>query len=505
MSSSAAAVKNAIIQARWELALGFLVLGVRLWIFSYAGSPLPYYDQWLAEFNNTFLQLAGGSGIWSMLFTPHNEHVLLTTKLVSWLGFSLNGYWDVRFLVVAAALVRAVEGALLFRLLSSGADKAARAIIWLGIVAIFVAPVSGFNLLCGLQVSFYFAELALIGSMFCLLHWSSAWRSGIWLCLLNLLGLCSMASALAIPVATLGTHLASGQKRRGFWVAWLLTFASAITYALVMSGVAVPRTANTPIGERAAVFAELISWPLMGRGAGIALVFVALAGIVWLARNARLSQRPIPTVVGLGVFGAVNLLLIALNRPADDFHPRHWEVAALVPLSLIALGANLFSFIERRKVLIAGFGFAVLIAYCAGFVAVWRQSWRYIESARGHRIEAVAFYRGVFTSDLMPRERARMNALLAEKNYTFFDDPILRFTPHPVVYRNMLQSRSETLAMLSPEILPSRGMSRVSRFVGWLTNAGWCFAAIGVLLVIANFLFWRSRSEQKLGLPTAGI
>ncbi|HEV8073474.1 MAG TPA: hypothetical protein VGP21_05015, partial [Opitutaceae bacterium] len=107
MRSLVAAAKNKIVGAWMELALAFFVLGTRLAVFSYAGSPLPYYDQWVAECHSTFLKLFSGHSIWSVLFTPHNEHVILTTKLVSLSGFALNGYWDVPFLAVAAAFVRA--------------------------------------------------------------------------------------------------------------------------------------------------------------------------------------------------------------------------------------------------------------------------------------------------------------------------------------------------------------------------------------------------------------
>jgi hypothetical protein len=120
MRSIFAGSKNKIISVWMELALGFLVLGARLSVFSYAGSPLPYYDRWVAEFNNTFLNLFSGNSIWSVLFMPYNNHVILTTRLTTLFGFALNGYWDVAFLAAAAAFIRALEAALMFRLLSTG-------------------------------------------------------------------------------------------------------------------------------------------------------------------------------------------------------------------------------------------------------------------------------------------------------------------------------------------------------------------------------------------------
>lgn len=93
------------------LSLVIVVFGARLWVFQYAGSPLPYFDQWLAEYNNLFLSLAAGQSTFDALFRQHNEHALITTKLFSLIGFSLNGYWDVKFLVVIAAITRAAGAA----------------------------------------------------------------------------------------------------------------------------------------------------------------------------------------------------------------------------------------------------------------------------------------------------------------------------------------------------------------------------------------------------------
>ena len=95
--------RMATTQLSWALAL--LVLGMRLGVFQYAGSPLPYFDQWILEFNNIFLMMLHEESLWTILFTSHNEHMPVTTKLLSMTGFVLNGYWDVKFLAVVAALV----------------------------------------------------------------------------------------------------------------------------------------------------------------------------------------------------------------------------------------------------------------------------------------------------------------------------------------------------------------------------------------------------------------
>jgi hypothetical protein len=422
------------------------------------------------------------------LFTPHNEHVILTTKLVSLSGFALNGYWDVPFLAVAAAFVRALEAALMFRLLSGGARREIKMVAWLACAAVFAAPVSGFNLLCGLQICSYFADLALIGSLFCVLRWSSAWKSGAVLFVMNLLGLFSMGSALAIPAATLATHLAGRRQRPGFWPAWSLTALSTAVYIAIISSLVPRGTAGATVGSQAVFFLKLFSWPFFDVTCGLILLVLTLVTIAWLVRTLQFQAAPFPAIAGLGVFGATNALLIALNRPsADSLHMHYWEMAAFLPLSVVVLGANVLRAMPRPRRWASVLVGAMVLGYGINFAVFLNQSWRYIAAAHDRRGEALAYYRDVFTSNHLSRESARIAAMLSTRDYSFLDDPILRFAPHPRVYQEILQAPMLTYALLSPEILPTGPPSMVSRLLRSLLGLGWCFSVTGAVMTVVGF------------------
>jgi hypothetical protein len=79
-----------------------LVTGYRPAAMEYAGSPLPCYDQWMVAYGRLLLPLAGGivgAGC-ARLFRNHNEHILATTKLLTLVGYWLNGYWDLTLVYV---------------------------------------------------------------------------------------------------------------------------------------------------------------------------------------------------------------------------------------------------------------------------------------------------------------------------------------------------------------------------------------------------------------------
>lgn len=504
MRSVVATAKTWLTEVRMELALGLLVLGTRLFIFSYAGSPLPYYDQWLVEFNGTLLQIFLGKSIWPVLFTPYNQHVMLTTKLTSLFGFAVIGYWDVRFLAVAAALVRAFGAALVYRLLSAETKGGIKITTWLACAAVFAGPLSGYNLLCGLQISFYFADLALIGSLFCVLRWSTAWRNGLVLFSLNLLGLFSMATVLAIPAATLATHLASRRRRSGFWTAWSATALTTGVYVAVVAYLFGTKSPGGTSGEQINFFLKLFSWPFFNETLGLILVISTLSAIAWLARTLRLHTAPFPAIVGFGVYGAVEMLLIAVVRQPTAFHLRFGEMASWVPLALVLISVNILGPMARRP-LARGLLCAIVIGCSVGLVVACAPSWRYIAVARAHRTEAIAHYRDLFLSNRLRGEGDLINTMLITHNYLFFDDPILRFTPHPSTAYYFQRVPMAKLVLLSPEIVPLSPLSLASRFLRSFTNSAWCFAVLGLALALPSFLPCLNSSRTKAGESKAAV
>ncbi len=473
----------------WSWALFFLVLGSRLVVFAYAGSPLPYYDQWIAEYNNMLLGAVGGNGVLSTLFVPHNEHLPVIPRLLCLIGYLLNGYWDVEFLAICSAFVRAFVAMFAFRLLSSG-STAAKGAIFMACVVVFAAPLSGYNQLCGFQVCFYFAELALLWSIWTVLRWTSPWRSGLTLVFSLVIGLLSLASAIVIPFATLIVHLAVGERRRGFWIAWATSLGMAALFAFISASANSPPISLKRGYEIMRFFSALLSWPLLNSICGIvAAAFVAL-GLVRVLRTSLSRSQALAAAFGLSAFGAGNALLIAISRTPSTLHMRHWETLALLPLGLFAILLGMAQeFPGRRKFLHSGV-VALAVVYLFFFAAlIGSQSWPYIRAAHDDRDEAVTHYRRLLLSGDIVVRSLWMNDRLARRNYSFFDDSINRFALHPAVARNINGAPLSSLSLLAPELIPTREPSFVSGLVRAVKNAGWMFFLLGGFLALAALIF----------------
>jgi hypothetical protein len=455
-------------------ALACAVVAGRLAIFHYGGSILPYYDQWFVEFENGFLSVARGMPQLEALFLPHNEHRLVTTKLLSFAGFLVNGYWDVRFLVIVAALVRAAEAAVLFRLLRpSERGRLATWGWWLACLVVFAAPLSSYNLLCGMQVSFFLAELSLLAAIVLVSRWQGRVRDAVVLVAIQFFGLASFGSALAIPLATLAVHWIARRPRPRFWVGWCLTVSLSVAWAGAGAG-----NAASEHALRIGFFLELLAWPLSSATWGVLLAVTAIAAVV-RTRNRGPSVAP---TLGVLVFAAVNAAMLAHGRPPEMLHPRHWDLLALLPLGWLALGLQLAPAHRAgpTRLVLA----AIVLTYGV-FLAtlLWYSSRPYLEQAHDTHADAETRMRRLLLSDQIYQEAARLNRPLQKKDYLFFDHPFERYMMHPAIARNYHLAPLPALAVLSPELIPTRPVAAGTRFMAGLIIWGGWLVVPSVLLV----------------------
>jgi hypothetical protein len=127
-------------------------------------------------------------------------------------------------------------------------------------------------------------------------------------------------------------------------------------------------------------------------------------------------------------------------------------------------------------------GFLYLIAGSGLLVG---ESLPYIASAREQREEVTAHYVRVLASGrLLSEVRARINGRLSARDYTFFDDPVGRFAPHPVVIGNILLNPPAAYSLLAPEIVEGRTPSALSRVTRLIGKTGWIFCLAAAIVVI---------------------
>ncbi len=147
-------------KAVWLAGIFLFIFGARCAWIDYVPSALPLWDEWFELGHNwaAFNRSAQGEPIAQELVRTHNEHRLLTTRLVTWTLLLGAGYWDIEGEKVVSAAVWSLQGALLLVLLRplvTGAGLIGLVSVVLGTLAL---PLSTLHLLSGFE-PFGYAEI----------------------------------------------------------------------------------------------------------------------------------------------------------------------------------------------------------------------------------------------------------------------------------------------------------------------------------------------------------
>ena len=195
---------SAVTPVGFALGLFAFILGVRWAVFDRYGMTLPEWDQWDAEGLKLLAPWFNQDGFLSALFTPHNEHRVVLTKLLN-LGLTVaNGHWDQRLEATFNALFPASIAVAFFLLARRHLTRR-----WLGAFGLFLGFILAFpfawqNVLGGFHSQqFFLVGLALIA--IALLPFSAPWSGRWWIgAAAALLGLFSMASGFFGAVVVIG-------------------------------------------------------------------------------------------------------------------------------------------------------------------------------------------------------------------------------------------------------------------------------------------------------------
>jgi len=335
-----------IVESCWVPCLEFgafaaLLFGIKLWLIATYGNATPFWDQWDAEAANLYKPVLEGTLGWSDLVAPHNEHRILTTRLLALVLLAANGIWN-------PLLQMAVNAALHVAALGFGIALLARVIgrrhlpaLLIFSLALFGVPYAWENTLAGFQAQFYFLLLFSIPALWLTVTrnpLSVRWWGGVACAMFAFLSLASGILALA-AAALVGA---------GFYVLGLRKtnkqlLAVAILAGLFMLGLALTPTIAGHASLRAASFAQFLD--------------VLTAALAWPAASSVFAAviRNLPALVFAGA-------ILWKRPPAND---RNWYLLALVIWALgqavsIAYGRAVGNLSSRYLDL---FAFGILINF----------------------------------------------------------------------------------------------------------------------------------------------
>lgn len=321
------------------LALLVFIIGARLWLISGYGSALPMHDQWDAEAAYLFKPWLENTLRWSDLFSPHNEHRMVLSRLLALGLLQVNGQWDALLEMTVNAVLCGLIGlgitAGLLKILGSEYRIAVLVMVtlWLAL------PYAHENTLWGFQSAFYFllffSFLAIWGLGF-FRPYSRNWWLGVAGAVLACFSMASGLLAAGIVLILEATRLLSKRCR-------LNEAAPTCLFAIAMVSVGLYLRVNFPphealkaasAGAWLSVFAKSLAWPYCALPVLIVVTYLPWAICLFLmARtNGRLSQRPSEILFTIGLWVIVQAAAIAYGRGENGNIPiasRYMDILGL--------------------------------------------------------------------------------------------------------------------------------------------------------------------------------
>lgn len=157
-----------------------IVLGLKWATFDRFGSAMPDWDQWDAEACYSLTPWYENQPYLGPLFTPHNEHRVVVTKLQNLAVTILTGQWDVRVQCVANAFIHTTLATALWLIARRRLAPVSHAPLWFLAVALFGLPLAWQNILFGFHSQQYWLLLTSLVAL-ALLPFARPWSFRWWI------------------------------------------------------------------------------------------------------------------------------------------------------------------------------------------------------------------------------------------------------------------------------------------------------------------------------------
>lgn len=383
----------------WTVPIGLvlIILGGKFMLIRSHGTDVPHWDAWIIEGESLIKPWVEDDLDFSVLYSNHNEHRPLFTRVWALGIFVLNGQWDARLEAVANTSLHIASALILFFLLSPLFRGWMKPVLPLLLVLTFALPFNWENTLRGFQSQFAFLLLFTL----VYLHGSLMRKSpGIGWWVAQFAGLATLLTAASGFVAAAVVMIMLGFRafvlRSGTRNDW-----ATAAVAVIILGVGVLLRVPAPWHDslRPDSFiaflhslTTLLAWPFP-------LFLVAplmLAPVIILILNAR--SRPehseqILLVIALGVWTWIQTLGLAYSRGGFllGYSSRYGDLLAIgVIASAAALAILLGTPGERKRMnglLILAACWAALAVSGVFYQSFWRERQHLKDLKRIHPIQ----------------------------------------------------------------------------------------------------------------------
>jgi len=437
--------------SNWWYVLGFgtLFLGLRWYFVAWYGSATPFWDQWDAEATKLYLPWMEGHLGFRHFFEQHNEHRILTTRVLLLGLFVLNGNeWDTLLQMQINAVIHGSALALLLVGLGQGLSPWQKFTLWgIGFLT-FLPPYAHQSVLEGIQSAYYFFLLFSVIFIYLISRFPvnrPIWWIGLLCGLLSFFSLASGAVALMagflVMVARQLSHKEHKNDRRvqGWFAAFFLLVLALICVAATPSlpGHAGMR-AQSPFQFFTALI-SLFSWP--GKGYWWeALMFhspmLVFAVQMWRHPNLRHTQHFFLLGIGLWLMGTVTAL--AMSRATGINASRYIDLFVVsLPLNVVAWFWVCSTLTPKSK------------RWWYVLAAFWLVSVMYGKNRELPKIATGMQYR----YDTAQIQERNVRAYLCTRDARYLHDPVPQHLPYPDRARLATLLNSPSIQAILPEHL----------------------------------------------------
>lgn len=346
------------------------VFGMKLLLIRSFGSPVPSYDQWMSQARLIYIPFFDHYLKVRYFWVPHNEHRVVFTRLLNFFLTLANGQWDTRLEMTVNALIHAGFAGALVAFASRLVRGWGLVVVAAVVLAVFVVPGAWENTLGGFQSAFYFLCWSALGELWLCTTagpLDRRWWCGYGVGLLGLgtMGTGFLSSAAVLAVLCLGVlgkrRMTGGEAGAAILLAGL-SAAGAFLLSHHVPGADIYRATSLRAGLGSAAYA--FGWPM---GRTLAAALCVQAPLAWLASRLICGRHGSPfewTLLGLGIWGWVQMGALAYTRATAIETPRYADVFAL---SLIANSLALVYLMGGRR--LAPVVLAIWLALLAGGLA----------------------------------------------------------------------------------------------------------------------------------------
>lgn len=323
----------------WEQALPYLgfvllVMGMKLLLITHFANATPFWDQWDAEASLLYRPWLEGTLTIDHLFSAHNEHRILLTRLVNLILFELNDHiWDPILQMQVNAVLHVIALCTLIYFIGGGLNNQARRVLIIFSAMIFSIPYSWENTLWGFQSQFYFLLLCCFTFLWSIVRYkpyTSMWYLGF---LFGLLGIFSIASGVValftgIVLLTLKSFYNKTDSKPPIFA--ILTLLAIVICVIALTP-NLPYSAspnNHSFKQFFHAFTIAASWPTSAGG----WIIIQLPITIFMARFFVVNLKKSTSdwfILALGIWLVGQVFSLAYGRAEGITSPRYLDILAI--------------------------------------------------------------------------------------------------------------------------------------------------------------------------------